>query len=426
MPLVIMRDVEAEPLDWLWPGRLLFGKYNLIVGDGGIGKSTLTIDLAARLSRGQPLPDGTTHEPCGTLLVMPEDGAGDTIRPRLENAGADLSRVGLIQTLTDPEDGMEVIPTIPDDVGALENAIIALDARMMILDPLLNFMGDGVNEYRDKEVRRAMAPLIAMCEKHGVALIGLMHVTKATNGNAKHRGNAAAAFMNLSRSTLYAANDPDIPGCFVLAQSKTNLGPLAASLRYRLQGCDNGHARVEWEGISAHTADSLNAQGGNAEERSELRDAEDFLNDALAGGPELVTTIKRLARDAGISEMTLRRAKVSRRVVSKKARTQDGQWTWELPPRDTPPEGVQPAPVPSTLTTLNTMSIFKEIQEDSQDAHDNQHGQDVGHENVSIYPVAAIGGKYRCVECDNTIIRKAGDRLICKDCWETKAAQVAD
>jgi hypothetical protein len=282
-----------------------------------------------------------------------------------------------------------------------------------------------VNEYRDKEVRRAMAPLISMCEKHGVALIGLMHVTKATNGNAKHRGNAAAAFMNLSRSTLYAANDPDIPGCFVLAQSKTNLGPPAASLRYRLQGCDNGHARVEWEGISAHTADSLNAQGGNAEERSELRDAEDFLNDALAGGPELVTTIKRLARDAGISEMTLRRAKVSRRVVSKKARTQDGQWTWELP---TPPEreDVQESRTPSTLTTLNTMSIFKEIQEDSQDAHDNQHGQDVGHKNVSTYAVAVAGGKYRCVECDKSIIRMAGDPLICKECWGTKAGQVAD
>jgi putative DNA primase/helicase len=426
MPLLIMQDVAVEPLDWLWPGRLLFGKYNLIVGDGGIGKSTLTIDIAARLSRGLPLPDGTRHPPCATLLVMPEDGAGDTIRPRLENAGADLTRIGLIQTLTDPEDGMETIPTIPDDVAAIETAIIQLGARLLVLDPLLNFMGDGVNEYRDKEVRRAMAPLISMCEKHGVALIGLMHVTKATNGNAKHRGNAAAAFMNLSRSTLYAANDPDILECFVLAQSKTNLGPLADSLRYRLLGCENGHARVGWEGVSAHTADSLNAQGSNAEERSELRDAEDFLDDALAGGALLVTTVKKQARDAGISEMTLRRAKVTKRVISKKARTQDGQWTWELPVRDATREGVQPSGTPSTLTTLNTMNIFKELQEDSQDAHDNQGGQDLGHENVTAFPLALVRGKAECVECHRTIIRQPGERLICRACWESKSGQVAD
>jgi putative DNA primase/helicase len=426
MPLLIMQDVAVEPLDWLWPGRLLFGKYNLIVGDGGIGKSTITIDIAARLSRGVPLPDGTRHPACGTLLVMPEDGAGDTIRPRLENAGADLSRIGLIQTLTDPEDGMEMIPTIPDDVAAIETAIIQIGARLLVLDPLLNFVGDGVNEYRDKEVRRAMAPLISMCEKHGVALVGLMHVTKATNGNAKHRGNAAAAFMNLSRSTLYAANDPDIPECFVLAQSKTNLGPLAASLRYRLEGCPNGHARVGWEGVSAHTADSLNAQGSNAEERSELRDAEDFLDDALAGGATLVTTVKRQARDAGISEMTLRRAKVTKRVISKKARTQDGQWTWELPVKDAAREGVQAAPVPSTLTTLNTMTIFKELQEDSQDAHDSQGGQDVGHENVNTFPVAASGGKTKCVECQKTIIRMKGEALICKACLSTTSLAGAD
>lgn len=430
MPLRIMQDVEVEPLDWLWPGRLLFGKYNLIVGDGGIGKSTLCIDIAARLSRGFALPDGTLHEACGTLLVMPEDGAGDTIRPRLENAGADLTRIGLIQTLTDPEDGMETIPTIPDDVTALENAIIQIGARLMVLDPLLNFMGDGVNEYRDKEVRRAMAPLISMCEKHGVALIGLMHVTKASNGNAKHRGNAAAAFMNLSRSTLYAATDPDIPECFILAQSKTNLGPMAPSLRYRLQGCENGHARVGWEGVSSHTADSLNAQGGSAEERSELRDAEDFLDDALGTGAMLVTTVKKQARDAGISEMTLRRAKVSKRVISKKARTQDGQWTWELPIKDAAKEGVQGSATPTTLTPLNTMTIFNTPLEDSQGVHDSQRGQDAGHKNGNIFPggipLAPSGGKTKCVECNRTIIRMAGEALICKQCLATTSAAGAD
>jgi hypothetical protein len=436
MPLVIMRDVELEPLDWLWPGRLLFGKYNLIVGDGGIGKSTLTIDLAARLSRGLPLPDGTQHAPCGTLLVMPEDGAGDTIRPRLENAGADLSRIGLIQTLTDPEDGLEMMPTIPDHITNLEDAIDALGARLLVIDPLLGCMGDGVNEYRDKEVRRAMAPLISMCERKDVALVCLLHVTKAVSGNAKHRGNASVAFMNLSRSTLYAAADPDIPGCFVLAQSKTNLGPLAPSLRYRLEGCPNGHARVGWEGVSAHTADSLDAQGGNTEERSELHDAEEFLREVLADGPLLYSGIIKLARGAGIAERTLKRAKATLRVESKKARTQDGQWTWQLPPdRPEPPppkaaEGGQ-IPVSELLEPLAPLELFKEYQEECQEGQERQGGQESRDKKAAPFasriPVAASSGRgFSCAICGRPMMAVEGKPLVCRYCRESGVLATAD
>lgn len=422
MPLLIMRDVELEPLDWLWPGRLLFGKYNLLVGDGGIGKSTLIMDVAARLSRGLPLPDGTRHPPCGTLLVMPEDGPGDTIRPRLENAGADLARIGLIQTITDPEDGAEVMPTIPDDINKLEDAITLLDARLLVLDPLLGFMGDKVNEYRDKEVRRAMAPLIAMCERRGIALVGLMHVTKAGGGgNAKHRGNASVAFMNQSRSTLYAASDPDIPGCFVLAQSKTNLGPLADSLRYRLQGCDNQHAKVAWEGTSDHTADSLNAQGTNVEERSELRDAEDFLREVLADGPLLYSGVIKLARGAGIAERTLKRAKASLRVESKKAQTQDGQWTWRLPE---PPSKKATIPVSKFLESLAPLELFKEIQEECQEYQGSQESRNgKAAPFAASVPIALVSGRGQvCAVCGGALFAREGRPLLCARCRERMAA----
>lgn len=437
MPLVMMRDVEREELDWLWPGRLLFGKYNVLVGDGGIGKSTLVIDLAARLSRGLPLPDGTVHEPCGTLLIMPEDGAGDTIRPRLENHGADLGRIGLIQTITDPEDGAEVLPTIPDNVSDIENAIVAIGARMLVLDPLLQFMGDSVNEYRDKEVRRAMAPLIAMCERQKVALVGLMHVTKANSGNAKHRGNAAAAFMNLSRSTLFAAVDPDIPNCFVLAQSKTNLGPMASSLRYRLEGQENGHARVAWEGVSAHTADTLNAQGGNEEERSELREAEEFLLDFLSEGPELYQAIIKAARAMGISERTLKRAKASLQIDSEKASTQPhGQWKWYAPGQSpkqkaarekkerteqkNPEEGHATTTAPldplARLATLhNTNNNSKECQE-CQEGQQCQQCQESGYKNAASFggsPIVVADGKYECAHCSRVVWLSKGSPQLC-------------
>jgi putative DNA primase/helicase len=422
MPLEMMHTVVLEPLEWLWPGRILFGKLTMFDGDGGIGKSTIMLDLAARLSRGLPLPDGTQHPPCGSLLLMAEDGAGDTILPRLKNHDAALERIGLLQTITDMEDGMERMPVLPDDLQQIEDMIDAIAARFVVLDPILSYIGDNVNEYRDKEVRRALMPLIALAQRRGIALVCLRHVTKTTTGNAKHRGNASVAFTNLARSVLFAASDPDRPEASILAQSKTNLGSMTPSLRYRMVNCANGHPRIAWEGVSAHTADSLNAQPTSAEDRSELHEAEEFLRETLAGGRMLVNTAKRQAREAGIAEMTLRRAKVSLRVISRKAQTQDGQWTWELPPPKEVGEDVQPNSVSPTLNTLTTMNIFKEYQEDNQDSQEVQGNQDVGHKNGTIFPVALVGGKAQCVECGRTIIRMAGEALICKTCLGSKSA----
>lgn len=433
MPLVMMSQVTPEELEWLWPGRILFGKLNMIDGDGGLGKSTLMLDLAARLSTGQPLPDGTRHEPTGTLLLMAEDGAGDTILPRLVNAGADMSRIGLIQTITDPEDNAEVMPTLPDDIWHIENAITAIGARLLVIDPLLGYIGDNVNEYRDKEMRRAMMPVIALAQRLHIAVIGLRHVTKAIAGNAKHRGLGAVTLTNLARSVLFAATDPDIPECNILAQSKTNLGPLVPSLRYRLEGCDNKQPRIAWEGISQHTADSLNAQGTTPQERSELAEAEDFLRDALDGGPLLVTAVKKQARDANIAEMTLRRAKLSLRVESKKARTQDGQWTWELPAMQKKVEDVQATTVSPNMSTLNTLSIFPSYLEDAQHA---QESQDVDMREVSTFdapeniPRAATSGPgYDCAVCGEPIrFAMAGRPLLCKVHreWYTTLGLTAD
>lgn len=415
MPLVMMRDVVTEPLDWLWPGRILFGKLTMLDGDGGLGKSTLMLDIAARLSRGLPLPDGTKHAPCGTLLLMAEDGAGDTIRPRLENCNADMNRIGLLQTLTDAEDGFERMPTFPDDLQQIEDMIDAIDARFLVVDPILSYIGDNVNEYRDKEVRRAMMPLITMAQARGLALVCLRHVTKSVAGNAKHRGNASVAFTNIARSVLFAATDPDIPECNILAQSKTNLGAMTPSLRYRMVNCDNAQPRIAWEGVSEHTADSLNAQGSTAEERSELADAEEFLLEALADGPALVSTLLKMARAAGIAERTLRRAKTKLRVKSDKAKTQDGQWTWKMPPEDdqTDEEG-QPVPDSEMLATLATFPLDK----GNEHGQGGQGGQGAGHKRKGYpdVPIVVTAGKYECAHCYREVWLSQGRPQLCPQC----------
>lgn len=422
MPLQMMRDVVFEPLEWFWPGRILFGKLTMFDGDGGLGKSTIMLDLAARLSRGLPLPDGTTHEPAGSLLLMAEDGAGDTILPRLQNHGADLGRIGLLQTITDMEDGLERMPVLPDDLQQIEDMIDAIDAKIVVLDPILSYIGENVNEYRDKEVRRALMPLIALAQRRAIALVCLRHVTKATTGNAKHRGNASVAFTNIARSVLFAASDPDLPECSILAQSKTNLGAMTPSLKYRMVNCENGHPRIAWEGVSAHTADSLNAQGTTAEERTELQEAEEFLRETLADGPVLYNTLIKLARNAGIAERTLKRAKASLRVESKKAKTQDGQWTWQLPrPRETPPagdhgEGGQ-IPVSEFLAPLARMALFPERQEECQEDQECQEGQEYRTRSVARFPIVAATGRYECANhCGRTKWLAEGQPQLCDVC----------
>ena len=83
--LVCLADVESRPLEWLWPDRIPLGKLTIIAGDPGLGKSLATLDIASRVSQGEPWPDQTDAiNPKGdAILLSAEDDLSDTIRPRL-------------------------------------------------------------------------------------------------------------------------------------------------------------------------------------------------------------------------------------------------------------------------------------------------------------------------------------------------------
>lgn len=432
MPLTRAADITPERVRWLWPGYIPFGKVAIVDGDPGLGKSTLLIDVAARLSVGAELPNGKRHRPMGTILLMGEDGAGDTIVPRLMNAGADLALVAIRDTYTNDK-GDEIPPSFPADVGRLKEDIIEAEAGMVVIDPVMSYLDPDVNSHNDQQVRRALMPLAQLAEETGCAIVMLRHLNKSSGGSSLYRGGGSIGFVGVARSALLVARDPEDPMTVVLASNKSNLGPPPPSLTFRLVGCDNGAARVEWGAHSSHTAESLVQIQGDENERNELRDATEFLRDALANGPLLVTVAKRQARDANISDMTLRRAKMALRVVSKKARTQDGQWTWELPPpsagegvqaRDTPPD-MTPL---TTLTTLNTFNIYLE---DGQDNQDGQGGQDHPATTFAGDPplATATGPGFDCATCGGPIrYAVVGKPLLCNQCREgyTLARLAAD
>ena len=330
---VLVADVERESVAWLWPGRLALGKLTILDGDPGLGKSTLYCDLAARLTRGTDWPDGVpVEEAAGVVIVTTEDGIGDTIRPRLEEAGADVQRVSVVQLIPEA-DGPGRVPVLPDDNELLFGECRRIGARLLVVDPLMAHLGSDTNSYRDQDVRRALAPLSEAAERYGVAVVVLRHLNKATGGSALYRGGGSIGIIGAARVGLMAGRDPADENLVVLACSKNNIAARPDSLAFRLVSSPNdpGTAVIRWEGTSPLSAEDLCRP---APSDSPARDeAQDWLEAELEGGPRPAADLYRAAEAAGITEATLKRAKRRLNVESKRVEgaAGDGYWVWELP-----------------------------------------------------------------------------------------------
>lgn len=325
---VRLSDVQPERVAWLWPGRIPLGKLTLLDGDPGLGKSTLTLDLAARLSNGDALPGRTRpdlDDLAGTVLLTAEDGLADTIRPRLDAMGANPERIVALQTVEDR------LPTV-EDLTAIEAAVGTVGARLVIVDPLMAYLGEEVNSYRDQHVRRALAPLADLAERLGVAVVLVRHLTKGTDTNALYRGGGSIGIIGAARAGLLVAKDPDDETRRILAPTKENLGPPVKALAYRIEGADNGASRIRWEGETAHLADQLLATHSE-EERTERDEAKEFLLSELREGPRPAAEILKAASRVGVAERTLRRAKAALDIEAYRegGLGAAGKWHWRLP-----------------------------------------------------------------------------------------------
>ncbi|MBI4491733.1 MAG: AAA family ATPase [Chloroflexi bacterium] len=343
--LVSLADVQPERVSWLWPGRVPLGKLTVLDGDPGLGKSAITTDLAARVSVGGTMPDGARSDldgPAGVVLLSAEDDLADTIRPRLDAAGADVSRIVALKAVLrlepspDPERPATARPDLPTvaDLDAIREAIARVDARLVVVDPVMAFLPSATNSFRDADVRRVLAPLAALAAETDVAVVAVRHLNKATGGNPLYRGGGSIGIIGAVRSGLLVAPDPDLPDGArrILASSKSNLSEPPPALAYHLEAVAGGAVRVVWEGAVQHTASSLLAQSADGEERGALAEARDFLRELLADGPSPAKDVQREARAAGISEITLRRAKTALGITPTK-QGMAGPWTWQLPPK---------------------------------------------------------------------------------------------
>ena len=325
----IMSAVSPVEVSWLWPGRIPLGRLTVLDGDPGLGKSSVTLDVAARVTSGLAMPDGSRGlaGPAGVVLLGAEDGLADTVRPRLDAAGADCARVYALTGARD-EDGRLRLPTV-GDIDAIREAADAVGASLLIIDPLSAYMGRGVDGHRDTDVRQALADLAALAERIGLAILVVRHLSKSGGANPLYRGGGSIALIAAARSGLLLARDPDDADRLVLASTKGNLAPPQPSLGLRLV-TTSGAVRVEWLGESSRSAaDLLVVEDGDRSARDE---AEELLRSELEDGPRPVKELQAAARDAGISWSTVRCAQASLGIVPERSGFgRGGAWTWSLP-----------------------------------------------------------------------------------------------
>ena len=360
-----LADVVPEQVSWLWPRRIPNGKVTILSGDPGLGKSFLSLDIAARVSLGGPWPDDGTATQGDVLIVSAEDGLADTIRPRLDLLGADTSRIHAIG-ITLREGEKEVGLSLADHLVQIEAAVIQHRAILLIIDPLLAFTGRRTDTYKTSEVRPLLAAIASMAERTGCAILAIMHLNKRTGeGSAIYRISASLDFAAAARSVLLVGMLPNDLKKRALVSVKSNLSapPEAISFHFTEDGC------FAWGGVVDVTVQALLAPPQRGDEEASVRDEpKAFLREVLASGPLEEKTVRKEANEKEISKRTLDRAKAELEVksyrLSESGKRGAGRWYWQLPED----QGCQ-SPSNDSVGNLDHVGILNNRHDSDDDIH---------------------------------------------------------
>jgi DNA repair protein RadA/Sms len=322
LKLIHMEDVVSKEVEWLWYPYIPYGKITIIEGDPGEGKTTLVLKLAAALSRGLPLPcdDDKEYEPIHIIYQTAEDGIEDTIKPRLEKAGADCSMIRVIDE-TDKELSMT------DD--RLEQAIIETGARLIILDPIQAYIGATVDMHRANEIRPVLKHLGIIAEKHNCAIILIGHMNKASGSKSTYRGLGSIDIQATARSVLLVARLRDKPNIRIMAHDKSSLAPAGDAIGFEMTE-DNGMVCI---GPYDITIDEL-LSGNEGRGKKKLDIAENFIKEYFGSNKVIPSNeIMMEAAKRSIKRNTLLSAKKKLGITSDKEKAEDGTiyWTWVMP-----------------------------------------------------------------------------------------------
>ena len=294
--IIRISDVELTPVEWLWKPYLPFGKLSVLQGNPGEGKTYFAMHLAAACTNGKLLPNMESMEPFNVIYQTAEDGLGDTVKPRLIEAGADLDRVLVI-------DDSEVQLTLSDE--RIEKAIVENNARLVIIDPIQAYLGADVDMNRANEVRPIFMRLGQVAQRTGCAILLIGHLNKAAGMQSLQRGLGSIDIAAAVRSVMFIGKLKHDPTMRILTHEKSSLAPPGASLAFSL-GDESG---FRWVGEYDITTDEM-LSGIEPQRETKTQQAKDLICTLLAGGKQVLSEdIDKAALERGIPGRTVRDAK---------------------------------------------------------------------------------------------------------------------
>ena len=297
VPMLCYEDIEQTSVEWLWFPYLPFGKLTIIQGNPGEGKTYFAMMLTAACTNRKTFPNMEEIEPFNVIYQTAEDGMGDTIKPRLVEAGADLSRVMVI-------DDTEEALTLSDD--RIEKAICQNQVRLLIIDPVQAFIGADVDMNRANEVRPVFRKLGMIAEKTGCAIVLIGHLNKSSGTQSTYRGLGSIDIMAAVRSLLFIGKVKKDPTTRVLIHEKSSLAPPGETMAFKL-GDEEG---FRWVGAYEISADDLLDGKEGKPTETKLQRGTKLIYELLADGNAV--TIRELderAKTQGISQRTMREAR---------------------------------------------------------------------------------------------------------------------
>jgi putative DNA primase/helicase len=343
-------DIEARPVRWLWPGRIARGKVTMLAGHPGLGKSQVALGIAAIVSSGGQWPvDGTRAERGSVVILSAEDDPEDTIRPRLDAAGADLSRCHIIGAVRDCDStGRETRRefSLLEDLPRLAMALDGIgDAMLAIIDPITAYLG-ATDSHRNAEVRAALAPLAELAAKYRAAVLAVSHLRKSLDGEAILQVSGSLAFAAAARAVYVITRDPGDATRRLLLPAKNNLGDDRTGYAYTIEpvSLPGGirTSRIAWgpDPVTATADEAMAAASPSRTEAPRRSVAEGWLREILAEGAVPNAEVRAEAEAAGLAWATVRRAADAIGVVVVRVGgiAGNGEWRWSLS-EDIPPAG---------------------------------------------------------------------------------------
>ncbi|MBD3674083.1 MAG: AAA family ATPase [Planctomycetaceae bacterium] len=326
-------EITASPLDWLWPGHLACGKVSLLTGRSGDGKSLVMADLIARVTTGHNWPDGTPQNPARVMLLTPAHGLQDMVLPRLEAAGANLSSVQIVSTVTRLDTAGREYPnalSLPLDGPLLEKTLEKSEnLRLLVIDSLSAFID---NSTTTSERESLLADLALLAETHNLSIVcvegmrsnGLVPLPRHHEWRADYDRHFTAVWG--------VARDPRNRSGRLFLPIRHHLGNDRLGYRFEIATNSEGIANINWgeadDTITFAEATGRVRLGRSVWSFSQTAQAESWLRQYLAEGEKSSVDIMSDARVAGFTEFPVRDA--LRRIAIKSKQRVPGGWSWRL------------------------------------------------------------------------------------------------